>query len=219
MTTASIDLIDSVASRPQADPEPRILALSGSPRAKGNSDKLAARALETAEDAGVPGLHVRLADVLFQPCIGCERCRKDKTCTGLQDGMQVLYPLVDRSLGLLLVCPVHNYNVTAWMKAFIDRLYCYYDFGAERPGEWACRLAGQGRKAALVTVGEQHGSEGIGVTLEAMRLPLEALGYEVVTELPVTGVFPRGGVTKSADAMDRAGEVGRSLAGAIQDKG
>ncbi|MCF8062420.1 MAG: flavodoxin family protein [Deltaproteobacteria bacterium] len=204
------------AVRARIAPEARILAVSGSPRKGGNSDKIALQALAAAGEAGVPGSLVRLVDYRFGPCIGCERCRRDKACTAQLDGMQLLYPQVERSLGLLLVSPVHNYNVTAWMKAFIDRLYCYYDFGSTRPGEWSTRLADQGRKAAVVSVGEQHGSEGIGLTLEAMRLPLQALGYELVAETPVTGVFERGRVAGDAGAMDRIGDLGRRLAGAVK---
>jgi len=117
---------------------------------------------------------------------------------------------------MICISPVHNYNVTAWMKAFLDRLYCYYDFGKARPGKWSSRLAGQGRKAALVSVGEQHGSEGIGVTLEAMRLPLNALGYDVVDELPVTGVFPRGKVDRVPDSMAGVEALGRRLAQSLE---
>ncbi len=200
-------------------PVARILAVSGSPRKRGNSDRLSGRILTAALAAGVPGAAVRLADILFQPCIGCERCRKDGACTGLQDGMQILYPQVEASRGLLLVSPVHHYNVTAWMKAFVDRLYCYYDFDAARPGAWSNRLAGQGRKAAIVSVGEQHGSEGIGVTLEAMRLPLQALGYEVVAEFSVTGVFHHGQVVDRTDVMDEAEDLGRILGNAVKQGG
>lgn len=206
------------AGRTQVLPELRILAVSGSPRRGGNSDKLAARILFAAEEAGLPAFFVRLADYLFQPCTGCERCRKDFTCTGHQDGMHLIYPHVERSKGLLLVSPVHHYNITAWMKAFIDRLYCYYDFGPTRPGEWASRLAGQGRKAAVVSVGEQHGSEGFGLTLEAMQLPLEALGYDLADRLSVTGVFRHGGVSDMSNAMDRAGLLGRRLCRALISK-
>lgn len=200
----------------EVSPEVRILGVTGSPRRGGNSEKLAERCLRSAEQSGLPVSRVRLPEYQFQPCIGCECCRKDKRCTGLFDGMQLLYPLVERSLGLLCVCPVHNYNITAWMKAFLDRLYCFYDFGKVRPGKWSSRLSGQGRKAALISVGEQHGTEGIGLTLEAMRLPLEALGYHIIDELPVTGVFPRGRVEKSQNTMARAEELGRRLAESLQ---
>ena len=54
--------------------------------------------------------------------------RETNECLAFQDGMQLLYPKIRGSRGLVLVTPVHNYNLTAWMKAFIDRTYCLYSF-------------------------------------------------------------------------------------------
>ena len=127
--------------------------------------------------------------------------------------MSLIYPKLEQAQGLILASPVHNYNLTAWMKAFIDRLYPYYVFADQRPGEWSSRLAGQGRKAALMAVSEQRpGEAGMERTLEAMRLPLTALGYEVVAELPVYGVFQRGRVAENAEVMAQAEALGRGLA-------
>jgi len=67
----------------------------------------------------------------------------------------------------------------------IDRLYCFYNFDDNRPGGWSSRLAGQGRKAILAAICEQKNKDDMGFTLDAMRLPLEALGYEIIGELPV----------------------------------
>lgn len=197
-------------------PESRILVVTGSPRRGGNSEKLAKRMAGSAEEVGVPCYLARLPDFRIQPCMGCEQCRKDRACTGLLDGMHLLYPHVAVSRGLLLISPVHNYNVTSWMKAFIDRLYPFYTFGQKRPGDWSSRLAGQGRKAALVSVGEQHGEDGIGLTLEAMRLPLAALGYDVLDPLPVTGVFERGKITGQVKFLQQAEILARQLAEAVQ---
>ena len=49
-------------------------------------------------------------------------------------------------------------------------------------------MAGQGRKAIIAAICEQENKEDMGFTLEAMRLPLEALGYEVIGELPVFSI-------------------------------
>ena len=35
--------------------------------------------------------------------------------------------------GLILVSPTHNSNVAAWVKNFVDRLYCLYIFDDSRP--------------------------------------------------------------------------------------
>ncbi|MCF8097823.1 MAG: flavodoxin family protein [Desulfarculaceae bacterium] len=190
----------------------RILAVGASPRASGNTDKLIAAAIKGAAVlCGSDTVHLR--DYTFSPCVGCEACRKTGACAKFHDGMTLIYPKLDQAQGLLLASPVHNYNVTAWMKAFIDRLYPYYIFTGERPGDWPSRLAGQGRKAALLAVSEQRpGEAGMDRTLEAMRLPLTPLGFEVVAELPVYGVFQRGRVARDAEVMAKAKALGRKLA-------
>jgi len=125
--------------------------------------------------------------------------------------MQLLYPKIDEAKGIVLITPTHNHNVTAWMKAFIDRLYCYYNFFDERPGSWSSRLANQGRKAIIASIGEQKSYEdGVGFTLDAMRLPIEALGYEVIGELPVLGVFGKGKIQQQV--LESAENLGGQLA-------
>jgi multimeric flavodoxin WrbA len=196
----------------------KILCVGGSPRAGANSDILISYFLKGARDVNITAEEVRLRDYNFQTCTGCERCRKDKTCTGLSDDMQFIYPKIIESAGLILVSPVHNYNITAIMKSFIDRLYCFYDFDDERPGKWASRLGRQGRKAIIAAVAEQVGSKesGIDLTLKAMRLPLEALGYEIIAELPVTGVFKKGKVLQYPELLNSAESLGKQLANAIK---
>ena len=191
----------------------KILGVGGSPRRGGNSDILLKHLLKGARNAGASIEEVHLRDYQFQPCIGCERCRKDKQCTGLQDGMQLIYPKIRESRGLILISPAHNYNITAWMKAFIDRLYCLYNFTNDRPRRWSSQLGEQGRKAVIAAVGEQASrEEGMGLTLEAMRLPIEALGYEVVGELPVFGIFDKGLVKENPQILRDAEAQGSNLA-------
>ena len=194
----------------------KVLGIGGSPRKGGNSDVLMRHILSGAEDSGLQSKTVHLRDYRFDPCVGCERCRKDKCCTKLHDGMQLIYPQIVASKGLVLVSPTHNYNVTAWMKAFIDRLYCFYDFEDTRPRTWSSRLAGQGRTAVVCAVCEQVNREDMGFTLEAMRIPLEALGYEVVGELPVYGIFDRGRVKQDERILKQAAALGKALAEKIR---
>lgn len=192
-------------------PQDAVLGIGASPRRGGNTDILLEAVLAGARDEGHATTTVHLRDILYKPCIGCERCRRDKACTGLTDGMTTLYPLIDASRGLVLISPAHNYNVTAWMKAFIDRLYCYYDFTDPRPGPWSSRLAGQGRRAAVVTVCEQQDIRDMGYTMDAMCAPLTALGFEIAGILPVLNSFARGAVKQQPEILDQARELGRTL--------
>jgi len=192
-----------------------ILGIEGSPRKNGNSHKMLHAVLSGAQDAGENHFSVHLRDYRYEPCIGCEACRKDKICTRFQDGMTLLYPRILESRGIVLISPVHNYNITAWMKAFIDRLYCYYDFGDTRPRTWSSRLAGQGRKAVIGAIAEQTDTKDMGFALEAMRLPLTALGFEIVAELPVLGLFDRGIIARNSEVIEQARLAGQKLADAL----
>lgn len=196
-------------------PKPQVVGFGGSPRRGGNSDLLLKTIAAGARQVNVAAETIHLRDVYFQPCIGCEQCRKSGRCTGLTDGMSQLYPQIIAAGGLVLVSPTHNYNVTAWMKAFIDRLYCFYRFDNRRPRGWSSRLAGQGRKAVLAAVCEQIDEADMGFTLEAMRRPVEALGYEIVGELAVFGVFDKGKVKAADQTMTRAAALGVELAKAV----
>ena len=195
----------------------KVLGIGGSPRKGGNSDILMKRLLKGARDGGAATEEIQLRDYQFQPCIGCERCRKDKRCTGLQDGMQLIYPKIREASGLVVISPIYSYNMTALMKSFIDRLYCFYDFSDERPGYWSSQLADQGRKAIIAVVGEQASREagGMDLTLETMRRSIEALGHEVIGELPVLGIFHKGKVREYPQILEQAEDLGRRLASLI----
>jgi multimeric flavodoxin WrbA len=195
-----------------------VLGVGGSPRKGGNSDILLQRLLKGVAAAGMVPEGIQLRDYQFQSCSGCERCRKEKQCVELKDGMQLIYPKIQEAKGLILASPIHNYNMTALMKAFIDRLYCFYNFSDERPGSWSSRLANQGRKAIIIAVGEQRSRKeaGMDLTLQAMRLCIEALGYEVISEMPVLGVFGKGEIKRHPEELEKAEALGKLLAGSIR---
>jgi multimeric flavodoxin WrbA len=197
-------------------PTSQVLGIGGSPRKGGNSDILLQYIIKgvTENETNATSLHLR--DFDYQGCLGCEMCRKDKICTRLKDGMSLIYPQIIESRGLVLVCPTHNYNITAWMKAFIDRLYCFYDFDNSRPRRWSSRLAGQGRKAVLAAICEQENTEDMGFTLDAMRLPLKALGFVIIGELPVFRIFDKAKVKQEKLILDKAIKLGSDLAKSIQ---
>ena len=196
-------------------PDMGVFGVSASPRKNGNSDVLLETIVAGVNQAGVPSYHLNLTAIQFQGCIGCERCRKDKICTGLVDGMSVVYNEVLSSKGLILVSPTHNYNITSWMKAFIDRLYCFYNFEDGRPRRWSSQLSGQGRKAVIAAICEQETKKDMGFAIEAMKKPLEALGYEIVGELSVFGIFDKAKVGQATGVLKQAHLLGLKLARSI----
>ncbi len=195
--------------------EMKIIGISGSPRAGGNTDTLLRTLLEGAASAGAETEVVYLRDYAIHPCTGCERCRKDLTCTRFMDGMHLLYPKVEEADGLILGSPTYNYNITPEMKAFIDRLYPYYRFPDERPGPYSSFFEGRGRKALVFSVAEQTKPDERGFAIEAMQRPLEAQGIAVTDTLPAEGYFTMRAVAGDAALQERALEAGRRFARGI----
>lgn len=198
-------------------PENKILGVSGSPRKNGNSDILLKSIINGATSLNLDTISLHLREIQFQGCIGCEKCRKDKICTGLIDGMSLLYKEIITSKGLILVSPTHNYNITSWMKAFIDRLYCFYNFENTRPRNWSSQLANPKRKAVIAAICEQENKEDMGFTIEAMKKPIQALGYDVIGELSVFRIFDKGKVKDDSEVIKKAYELGLKLAKAIKE--
>lgn len=189
----------------------KILGIGGSPRNKGNTDILLDYFLMGAESEGADTKKVLLRNYSIEPCIGCEACRKAGTCIQFHDGMGSLYPEIEKSKGIILGSPTYNYNITAPMKAFIDRLYPYYNFSYERPGPYSSKLEGQGRKALVFTVCEQEKTDEMGFALAALTMPLEALGYSVTDEFLANNCFEKGKVAKDKVLLNRAFEAGKNL--------
>lgn len=190
----------------------KTLLVNGSPRKGGNTASVLKKIAEGLEKEEVSTELVNLSDYEIHPCIGCEQCRKDKTCTRFYDGMHLLYPKIEESRGLVAGSPTYSYNMTPVMKAFIDRLYPYFNFENPRPGPYSSRLQNQGRKLVVMTVGEQNEAKELGYTIPAMRDAIAVLGYEAVAELTVTGHFASGSVKKDAEVLERAFETGIKLA-------
>jgi multimeric flavodoxin WrbA len=197
--------------------KPRVLGIGGSPRKDGNSDLMLREILKGSEEQGLRTEIAFLRDYQFSSCVGCEACRTAKACPTLLDGMQLLYPRIIEARGLVLASPAHNYNVSALMKAFIDRLYQFYDFTTDHPRAYSSRLAGQGRKAVVAGVAEQLEEKDMGFTMDGMRLPLEALGYEIKDRVSALGHFHKGKVAKDPQTLQACFQAGRKLGMALRD--
>jgi len=55
----------------------------------------------------------------------------------------------------------------------------------------------------------------MGFTLEAMRTPIEALGYQVIGEQSIFKIFDKGKVKQDSNAMEKAFSLGKKLAKSI----
>jgi NAD(P)H-dependent FMN reductase len=165
------------------------ILISGSPRRRGNTDRALRMVDEVLAGAGYKTETVQLSTLTFGSCIACEKCRSAKACTGVIDDLTPVYDSLLAAELWVVGSPVYNYNVTSWMKAFIDRLYCFYDYEDTHPRAWSTRLAGMGKRSIALAVAEQLTDEDVGFALEAMTRPLDALGVPAAGSFLFRGYF------------------------------
>jgi multimeric flavodoxin WrbA len=193
----------------------QILGISGSPRHDSNSDAVVLNVLKGARQEGAGTQIIRLRELDFSPCTGCEACHDTDVCPALDDDMQHVLERVKECRGLVTCTPTHNFNCSALMKAFIDRLNPIWRYSDTSPRTYVSLVAGQGRAAVAAAVAGQSTEHGMGYALECTRRPLAELGYEIVESLPVLGFYEAGAAGQSGEVVERCLEAGRKLARAL----
>jgi multimeric flavodoxin WrbA len=184
---------------------PRLLAIAGSPRRRGNSDALLDACVAGAEAAGakVDRLVVASAGIGF--CTGCNECSKDGICV-VRDGMQAVYARIDAADAFVVATPVYFATVPSVLKALYDRCQPYWArrYVLKRPIE-------RRRPAALLVVGGGGDPYGNSCAITPTRSVFAVLGADYSFELAVEA-DARGDVLAHEEAIRRAREIGGALA-------
>ena len=102
----------------------KILGISCSPRANGNTEIMVREALSKAEEEGAQTELVALAQKNIAPCDACLSCRETGKCHK-KDDMQDIYVKLLETDGVIFGSPVFYWTVTAQAKALIDRTFVF----------------------------------------------------------------------------------------------
>ena len=194
----------------------KILGVVGSRRKKGNTSVLVQEALKPFVKQAIETNLIFLGDYNIEDCNGCEGCKDTYKCV-IKDDMQKIYPLILESDAVILGSPAYFYNITADMKAFIDRCYCFEVFDDDDRSVWmGINEVIGARYACVVAVCEQLKEEDMGYTAEAMEKSLEALGYRVVSTVKALNLFAAGKALENDKAMEEAKQAGEKLLKTLQ---
>jgi NAD(P)H-dependent FMN reductase len=127
----------------------KILILNGSPRRKGVTSTLLA---EIA--AGIDETHevktVRIQDLNMRPCIGCLKCRPDKTCILPQDDAHSLADAVKEADVLVIGSPVYWGNMPGPLKIFFDRNVPLFEYCEAKPIRYIPKPQLKGKVGILI---------------------------------------------------------------------
>jgi multimeric flavodoxin WrbA len=101
----------------------KVIAFNGSGRKDGNTAILLKTVLTELENAGIETELIQLAGEKLRGCTACYQCRKnkDQRCSMTDDKMNDYIAKMVEADGIILGSPVYFTDVTAEMKALIDR--------------------------------------------------------------------------------------------------
>ena len=178
----------------------RIVGISGSPRAGGNTDLILQEALAAAKAEGAAVNLIRVSDYHLLPCNGCMTCFSTKKCVN-EDDCENLYQEIVKADGVIMGSPSYFQGVTAQMKIFIDRV--------------GFLALARGRKDFAEKVG--------GVIAVARRSGVSSTCNQMITFMTAVGmIIPSGGrvfaiarekgeVAKDQEGMDSARHLGKMM--------
>jgi len=185
-----------------------VLGFQGSPRKKGNTDTLLTAFMETARQSGAETCIVNVYEQKIDPCIECSMCEKKGVCS-IQDEMShKIYPMLRRADIVVMASPIFFYNVTAPLKALIDRTQTFwsrkYRLNMEDPRRKI-------RKGFLLAIGATKGKTLFQGTIATAKYFYDAIGATSLGQLTYPQIEERGDINKHptaiSDAKDKALEI------------
>ena len=132
----------------------KMLVLVGSPRRAGNSAALAAAVQRGAEQEGIAVTTRFIDDYITSFLRDCRACRRPDGECSIDDRFRTLF--FDDFLpadGVVFCSPVYWYGLSAQVKAFFDRTFCYY--AASYPGSVGVIERMSRKRIALVLASEE----------------------------------------------------------------
>ncbi len=101
----------------------KVLGINGSPRKNGNTAAMLQTVFQELESNGIQTEMVQLGGRILRGCTGCRTCfeRKDEKCVFGDDGMNEIIASMKEADGMLIGSPTYFADVTAEVKALIDR--------------------------------------------------------------------------------------------------
>ena len=102
---------------------PKILAFNGSPHRNGNTSIALKTVVDVLNTEGIETEIIQLGGVRITPCMGCRKCweTRDEKCVISGDVVNELIAKMKDCDGFIIGSPVYTSNVTAEVKAFMDR--------------------------------------------------------------------------------------------------
>lgn len=99
----------------------KVIGINGSSRKDGNTAIIIGKVFEELNKEGIETELIQLTDYEIQPCRGCFACKGRGNCVFAKDGFAEIFSRMVEAHGIILGSPVYSADVSAKMKAFLER--------------------------------------------------------------------------------------------------
>jgi len=186
-----------------------VVCLLGSPRKTGNSAAVAGHFLETARSLGATTRSFYLNALTLKGCQACNRCKTGVEKCVLADDLAPVLDAVFAADVVVMASPVYYGDVSAQLKAFIDRTYSYL-----RPGYVALdhpsRLARRKQLVFILTQGHRD-PDWFADILPRYRELFRWTGFADTHPLRVIDVYRKGDIGNRPEVMRESERLARTL--------
>lgn len=195
---------------------PKIIAIYGSPRRKGNTATLLNQAVKGAVDAGATLEKIVLRDLSMSPCLEIYACKKNGECA-IKDDFQEIREKLTSSDGIMLASPIFFYTVSAHTKILMDR--CQSLWVKKYWVEPAPKSDGHfKRKGLFISVGATQGKrlfDGVRLTVKYF---FDVLDTDLWDSLVYRGLDFEGDVLSHPDYLKEAYDTGKRFANELKEE-
>ena len=182
----------------------KLLALEGSPRENGNTEKLVKAILESAKENGAETKFYKLTEMNISLCLGCSTCRDTGTCV-TDDAMRFLLEEIQASDVIILGSPVYMWQVSGQMKVFMDR------FVRLLKPDYSVRLD-EGKRIAFAYTQGNPDAELFKVYMEYQEKVFGMFGFENAGRVIAAGTRGQDDILEQTELMEAAFALGEKLA-------
>lgn len=185
----------------------KVVIIFGSPRKNSNTHILINEIRKGLAFSNVESKIFFLNDLNIKGCQACYYCKNNDTkICAVKDDMQQIYDAMENSDGLIVATPIYFADVTAQVKLWIDRLFCYYNLKLESKFP-------MNKKLGLLITQNQPNEKLFINGITTFKNMLSLLGYNITQLLHVCNL-DKGNkpmVTQSNSILEKAYIFGRDF--------
>ena len=193
---------------------PKIIAIYGSPRRKGNTAALLKKAVEGARDSAAAVVEeIVLRDLKISPCLEIYGCLQAGECA-IKDDFQMVRDKILEARGLILASPVFFYTVSSHTKILMDRFQSLWV-----KKNWVDTPQGDqqinNRKGLFISAGATKGKKLFDGMLLSVRYFFDVLDIELWKALLYRQLDFQDDVLKHPEYLEEAYDTGKQFANVI----